>query len=61
MMGPRRAGVRSQVTGGGEQKVEGIQSDTSNFASFRGTAVPGVITGGTPVPRFTSLCIEGRR
>ena len=35
-----------------------IQSDTSNFASIRGTAVPAVITGGTPVPRFTSLCID---
>ena len=34
-----------------------IQSDLSNGASFRGTAVPAVITGGTPVPRFMSLCI----
>ena len=39
-----------------------IQSDLSNGASFRGTAVPAVITGGTPVPRFMSLCIvEGRK
>jgi len=26
-------------------------------ASLRGTAVPAVITGGTPVPQFMSLCI----
>ena len=33
------------------------QSDLGNGASFRGTAVPAVITGGTPVPRFVSLFI----
>jgi hypothetical protein len=34
-----------------------IQNDLNNCASLRGTAVPAVITGGTPVPQFMSLCI----
>ena len=37
-----------------------IQSDLSDCASVRGTAVPAVHTGGTPVPRFTALCIARR-
>jgi len=35
-----------------------IQSGLSNGGSFRGTAVPAVITRGTPVPRFMSLCMD---
>jgi len=38
-------------------EIVAIESDLSNGASYRGTAVPAVITGGTPVPRFMSLCI----
>ena len=33
-------------------KPHSAQSDLTNGAPFRGTALPAMITGGTPVPQF---------
>jgi len=50
-----------RLTTGHDNGLSGAtQSDLSDCASVRGTAFPAVHTGGTPVPRFTALCIAAR-
>ena len=41
-----------------KRRLETMQSVLGACASFRGTVAPAVHTGGTPVPRFTALCME---